>query len=90
MRFHTLILKIILNNQNKLLKFEQKSKNGVYWANQFDNLINTDAHIKTTAQEIWNQTLVSRWFYLCIGTGGTLAGVSIELKSGQKYKDCSI
>ena len=34
----------------------KKSKNGVYWANQFDNTINTDAHIKTTAEEIWGQT----------------------------------
>ena len=33
-----------------------KEKNGVYWANQFDNIINTEAHVLTTAEEIWSQT----------------------------------
>ncbi len=60
----------------------KKSKNGVYWANQFDNVINTDAHIKTTAEEIWNQTGGSVDGFSCaVGTGGTLAGVSIGLKN---------
>ena len=63
----------------------RKSKNGVYWANQFDNVINTDAHIKTTAEEIWNQTAGSVDGFTCaVGTGGTLAGVSIGLKSKNK------
>ena len=34
----------------------KKSSNGVYWANQFDNIVNTEAHIQTTAEEIWSQT----------------------------------
>ncbi|MDA9684450.1 cysteine synthase A [Candidatus Pelagibacter bacterium] len=63
----------------------RKSKNGVYWANQFDNIINTDAHIKTTAEEIWNQTAGSVDGFTCaVGTGGTLAGVSIGLKNKNK------
>ena len=63
----------------------KKSKNGVYWANQFDNLINTEAHIKTTAEEIWSQTAGSIDGFACaVGTGGTLAGVSIGLKSKNK------
>ena len=67
----------------------RKSKNGVYWANQFDNVINTDAHIKTTAEEIWNQTAGSVDGFTCaVGTGGTLAGVSIGLKN--KNKDIKI
>jgi len=32
----------------------KKNSNGVYWANQFDNTVNSDAHIETTAKEIWN------------------------------------
>ncbi|MEC8074131.1 MAG: cysteine synthase A [Pseudomonadota bacterium] len=61
------------------------SKNGVYWANQFDNIINTDAHIKTTAEEIWSQTAGSVDGFTCaVGTGGTLAGVSIGLKNKNK------
>ena len=62
-----------------------KEKNGVYWANQFDNIINTDAHIKTTAEEIWNQTAGSIDGFTCaVGTGGTSAGVSIGLKNKNK------
>ena len=61
------------------------SKNGVYWANQFDNEINTEAHIKTTAEEIWSQTAgLVDGFTCAVGTGGTLAGVSIGLKNKNK------
>ncbi len=63
----------------------KKSKNGIYWANQFDNIINTEAHIKTTAEEIWSQTAGSVDGFACaVGTGGTLAGVSIGLKNKNK------
>ena len=63
----------------------KKSKNGVYWANQFDNTINTEAHEKTTAEEIWGQTAGQVDGFTCaVGTGGTLAGVSIGLKSRNK------
>ena len=67
----------------------KNNKNGVYWANQFDNTINTEAHIETTANEIWNQTAGKINAFTCaVGTGGTLAGVSIGLKS--KNKDIKI
>ena len=61
------------------------SSNGVYWANQFDNVINAEAHIQTTAEEIWNQTAGTIDGFTCaVGTGGTLAGVSIGLKNRKK------
>ena len=61
------------------------SSNGVYWANQFDNTINAEAHMKTTAEEIWNQTAGTIDGFTCaVGTGGTLAGVSIGLKNKNK------
>ena len=61
------------------------NSNGVYWANQFDNTINTEAHILTTAEEIWSQTAGSIDGFTCaVGTGGTLAGVSIGLKNKNK------
>ena len=61
------------------------SSYGVYWANQFDNTINTEAHIQTTAKEIWSQTAGSIDGFTCaVGTGGTLAGVSIGLKNKNK------
>ena len=66
-------------------ELNKKNKNGVYWANQFDNIINTEAHIQTTAEEIWSQTAGSIDGFTCaVGTGGTLAGVSIGLKNRNK------
>tara|TARA_B100001059_G_scaffold5597_1_gene4690 strand:- start:308 stop:1303 length:996 start_codon:yes stop_codon:yes gene_type:complete len=61
------------------------NSNGVYWANQFDNIVNAEAHIQTTAEEIWSQTAGSVDGFTCaVGTGGTLAGVSIGLKDKKK------
>jgi cysteine synthase A len=61
------------------------NKNGVLWANQFDNIMNTESHIKTTANEIWTQTAGQVHGFVCaVGTGGTLAGVSIGLKEKNK------
>jgi cysteine synthase A len=66
-----------------------KNKNGVLWANQFDNTVNAEAHIQTTAEEIWTQTAGQVHGFICsAGTGGTLAGVSIGLK--KKNKDIKI
>jgi cysteine synthase A len=62
-------------------ELSKNSNYGVVWANQFDNLANTEAHIKTTAEEIWTQTSGNIDGFTCaVGTGGTLAGVSIGLK----------
>ena len=80
-------------NPNNYIKISKKiaedlnktDKKGVYWANQFDNIINTEAHIKTTAKEIWSQTAGKVDAFTCaVGTGGTLAGVSIGLKDKNK------
>jgi len=63
----------------------KKESKGVYWANQFDNTINMEAHVVTTAEEIWSQTAGSVDGFTCaVGTGGTLAGVSIGLKNKNK------
>ena len=56
--------------------------NGAIWANQFDNSANRQAHIETTAPEIWRQTGGKvDGFVTAAGTGGTLAGVSLGLKA---------
>ena len=61
------------------------NQNGVFWANQFDNIVNTESHIRTTAREIWTQTAGKVHGFVCsVGTGGTLAGVSIGLKEKNK------
>jgi cysteine synthase A len=56
--------------------------NGAIWANQFDNIANRQAHIETTAPEIWNDTDGKvDGFVSAAGSGGTLAGVSMGLKA---------
>lgn len=55
--------------------------NGAIWANQFDNTANRDAHVATTAPEIWTQSEGKVDGFICaVGSGGTLAGVSMGLK----------
>jgi len=57
-------------------------KNGAIWANQFDNVANREGHIKTTGPEIWRQTDGKIDGFVCsVGTGGTLAGIAIALKT---------
>jgi len=64
-------------------------QNGVLWANQFDNVANRAAHYKTTATEIWQQTDGKVDGFVCaVGSGGTLAGVSMGLK--EKNADIQI
>ncbi len=56
--------------------------NGAVWANQFDNIANRQAHIDTTAPEIWAQTDGKVDAFICaIGTGGTLAGTAMGLRA---------
>jgi cysteine synthase len=60
-------------------------KNGVIWANQFDNIANREAHIKGTGPEIWDQLKGQIDGFTCaVGTGGTLAGIGIALKERNK------
>lgn len=55
---------------------------GVLYANQWDNLSNREGHIRSTGPEIWRQTDGRVDGFVCsIGTGGTLAGVGLFLKS---------
>ncbi|MEM9682039.1 MAG: cysteine synthase A [Pseudomonadota bacterium] len=59
--------------------------NGVIYADQWDNVSNREAHIRSTGPEIWDQTDGTIDGFTCaIGTGGTLAGMSIFLKEKKK------
>ena len=63
--------------------------NGAIWANQFDNVANRQAHVVTTAPEIWEQTQGRVDGFICaVGSGGTLAGVAEGLRA--KNRDVKI
>ncbi len=54
---------------------------GALWANQFDNVANREAHVLTTAPEIFRQTGGKVDGFVCaVGSGGTLAGTAIGLR----------
>ena len=51
------------------------------WAQQFDNVVNRQAHYETTGPEIWRDTQGRvDAFVSAVGTGGTLAGTARFLK----------
>ena len=67
---------------NELRKTE---KNGVLFADQWNNLDNRKAHYVSTGPEIWDQTNGKVDGFICsIGSGGTLAGTSIYLRERNK------
>ena len=71
-------------NPNNYVKYSGRLARamGAVWANQFDNTANRMAHIEGTSPEIWRQTDGKVDAFVCaVGSGGTLAGVSMGLKS---------
>jgi cysteine synthase A len=71
-------------NPNNYVKYSGRLAKamGAVWANQFDNVANRQAHIETTGPEIWEQTDGRvDGFVAAVGSGGTLAGVSMALKA---------
>ncbi len=56
--------------------------NGAIWANQFDNVANREAHIRSTAPEIWEDTGGRiDGFVASVGSGGTLVGTAMGLRA---------
>lgn len=61
---------------------DRTTPGGAVWANQFDNVANRQAHVETTAAEIWADTDGTVDGFVCaVGTGGTLAGVAEGLRA---------
>ena len=70
-------------------RLRKSEKNGVLFADQWNNLDNRKAHYLSTGPEIWQQTGGKIDGFICaVGTGGTLAGTSIFLR--EKKKDIVI
>lgn len=68
-------------HQARRLAESLSSEHGVFYANQWDNLSNREGHMRSTAPEIWAQTDGRIDALICaVGTGGTLAGMSLWLK----------
>src|ERR1700693_3439983 len=62
-----------------------RERNGVLFADQWNNLDNRKAHYVSTGPEIWQQTASRIDGFICsIGTGGTIAGVSSYLREMKK------
>jgi cysteine synthase len=62
-------------------RLRESEKNGVLFADQWNNLDNRKAHYLSTGPEIWQQTGGKVDGFICsVGTGGTLAGTSIFLR----------
>ena len=70
------------NNFQKMAGRIAAEMDNTIWANQFDNLANREAHLQTTGPEIWRDTEGKiDAFVSTSGTGGTIGGTSIFLKS---------
>jgi cysteine synthase len=70
-------------------EMKRAEKNGVIFADQWNNLDNRKAHYVSTGPEIWEETSGEIDGFICaVGTGGTLAGVSSFLR--EKKKDIVI
>lgn len=68
--------------------FSNNSKGG-FFADQFENLANFQAHYEGTGPEIWKQTGGNlHAFVAAAGTGGTLAGVSRFLQEKNNKIKC--
>jgi cysteine synthase A len=79
------------NNYVKLSgRIAEETENAI-WANQFDNLANREAHYKTTAPEIWQQTdgTIDVWV-ASTGTGGTYAGAALFFKEKNPNLQCVV
>ena len=74
-------------NPNNYVKYSGRLAKamGAVWANQFDNVANRNAHIEGTGPEIWSQTNGKVDGFSCaVGSGGTIAGISMALKKHNK------
>jgi len=66
-------------------KAEELKEKGYYMCDQFNNRANAEAHIRTTAVEIWDDTDGrADGVVASVGSGGTITGIAEALKERKK------
>ena len=69
------------NNYYHVARRRAEALPGAFWADQFENPANAQAHYETTGPEIWRQTGGDvDGVVMAAGTGGTIGGVTAFLK----------
>lgn len=69
---------LVIKKVKEIISFDPER---YFWVNQFNNVLNVQAHYETTAPEIWEQTGGALdAFVAAQGTAGTITGVGRYLK----------
>jgi cysteine synthase A len=77
------------NYNHQAERYAQEVGENCVWTNQFDNVANRYGHFSTTGPEIFGALGKQLDAFVCAtGTGGSLAGVGMYLKS--RHRDCKI
>jgi cysteine synthase A len=61
---------------------------GAFWANQFENAANAEAHYRTTGPELLADCPALDGFICSSGTGGTIGGTTAYLKDKRPETQC--
>jgi cysteine synthase len=79
-----LVEPVAFSNPNHFYHTAQRRSQDIenaFWADQFENIANSESHYQTTAPEIWHQTGgIIDGIVMSSGTGGTIGGVTAYLK----------
>jgi len=70
---------------NKVKELVKRDHNRYWFANQFNNSVNTDAHYYGISQEILKEVSHIDYVVMGIGTSGTISGIAKRFKKDSPY-----